>query len=150
MPAPLKSRDEVLGILLRIFRAEGYDGASLAVLSEATGLGKSSLYHYFPGGKEDMANQVLDKVDAWMVEQIVAPLGAAGPPRQRLEHMLEVLTRFYDNGALARSLKPACRVPQPVSAPRMRWSAFRARSWSAKASRMRARFDEPSASCASS
>lgn len=108
MPAPLKSKDEVLKILLSTFRTEGYDGASLAVLAEATGLGKSSLYHYFPGGKEDMANQVLDQVDGWMLEQIVKPLGAKAPPQARLDHMLDALARFYDDGARACILGRMC------------------------------------------
>jgi hypothetical protein len=28
-------------------------------------LGKGSLYHFFPGGKEDMAKAVLDEVAVW-------------------------------------------------------------------------------------
>ena len=32
-----------------VFRDVGYDGASLSILSEATGLKKASLYHRFPG-----------------------------------------------------------------------------------------------------
>ncbi|MEP7000146.1 MAG: helix-turn-helix domain-containing protein, partial [bacterium] len=48
MPAPISSKDEVLDRLLDTFRDRGYEGASLAELSAATGLMKSSLYHYFP------------------------------------------------------------------------------------------------------
>ena len=57
MPAPLLSKEEVLARLMATFRSDGYDGASLAELSQRTGLGKSSLYHYFPGGKAEMATQ---------------------------------------------------------------------------------------------
>ena len=71
MPAAQASRDEVVDRLLTAFRRKGYDGASLADLSAATGLGRSSLYHYFPGGKEEMARAVLDRADAW-------PRGAVG------------------------------------------------------------------------
>jgi TetR/AcrR family transcriptional regulator, lmrAB and yxaGH operons repressor len=108
MPAPLKTKEEVLSILLETFRADGYDGASLATLSEATGLGKSSLYHYFPGGKEDMIHQVLDQVDAWVLAEIVEPLGRPGPPARRLDHMLDVISRFYDHGSLACILGRLC------------------------------------------
>ncbi len=57
MPAPLLPREEVLDRLAAAFRRDGYDGASIARLSAATGLGKASLYHYFPGGKQDMAGR---------------------------------------------------------------------------------------------
>ena len=48
MPAALISRDEVLKRLAVAFRQDGYDGASISRLSASTGLGKASLYHYFP------------------------------------------------------------------------------------------------------
>jgi AcrR family transcriptional regulator len=108
MPAPLKSKEEVISILLDTFRTDGYDGASLATLSEATGLGKSSLYHYFPGGKEDMIHQVLDRVDAWMNAEVVEPLAGPGTPGARLEHMIDVLSRFYRHGAQACILGRLC------------------------------------------
>lgn len=108
MPAALSSKDEVLAILLETFRREGYDGASLAALSKATGLGKSSLYHYFPGGKEDMASQVLDLVDAWMLREIVSPLKGRGTPAERLDRMLEAVSRFYAQGAKACLLGRLC------------------------------------------
>ena len=38
-----------------LFREKGFDGASLSDISESTGLGKSSLYHHFPNGKEEIA-----------------------------------------------------------------------------------------------
>ena len=66
MPASLISKDEVLDRLTKTFRTSGYDGASLARLSESTGIGRSSLYHYFPGGKEEMAQAVLAHANAWL------------------------------------------------------------------------------------
>ena len=70
MPAPSISREEVLNRLTKTFRTYGYDGASLAKLSEATGLGPSSLYHYFPGGKEEMAQAVLNHANVWLEANI--------------------------------------------------------------------------------
>lgn len=94
-------RDEVVQRLLEVFREHGYDGASLAQLSRASGLGKSSLYHYFPGGKEDMARAVLEAVDRWMEENVLAPLAAPGPPAQRLSRMVAALDGLYDGGRAA-------------------------------------------------
>src|SRR5678815_2126642 len=78
------SKDEVIAILVETFRRDGYDGASIATLSKATGLGKSSLYHYFPGGKVDMATQVLAAVQDWIERRMVATLTGGGTPRARL------------------------------------------------------------------
>ena len=47
-------REAAIAALAEVFRERGYEGASLAALSEASGLGKASLYHFFPKGKEEM------------------------------------------------------------------------------------------------
>ena len=77
MPAPLISRNEVVDRLLAVFQRLGYDGASLAELSHATGLGKSSLYHYFPNGKEEMALAVLRNVHCWIEQNARVGVGVA-------------------------------------------------------------------------
>ena len=52
-------RADVLPMLGEVFREHGFEGASLAAITARTGLGKGSLYHFFPGGKEEMAAAVL-------------------------------------------------------------------------------------------
>ncbi|WP_376781775.1 TetR/AcrR family transcriptional regulator [Rhizobium rhizoryzae] len=49
-------------------------GASLAVISNATGLGKGSLYHLFPNGKEEMVRVVLAEIEQWFQEAVYSPL----------------------------------------------------------------------------
>ena len=98
MPAPLIPRDEVVDRLSEVFQRLGYDGASLAELSRGTGLGKSSLYHYFPNGKEEMALSVLRRVHAWIEENAIAPLHGQGSPKERLERMLRALDSHYAGG----------------------------------------------------
>ena len=76
MPPALLSRQEVIERLMLVVRRCGYDGASLAKLSKATGLGKSSLYHYFPAGKDDMVRAVLDHVGSQLRDGLFVPLRA--------------------------------------------------------------------------
>lgn len=84
--------------LLRLFRQHGYDGATLAKISEATGLGKASLYHHFPGGKDEMVETVLDYLAGWMEQNIVQPLQSPGDPVARLRSMGERLKDVYEGG----------------------------------------------------
>ena len=98
MPDALLPRDEVVARILTVFRDFGFDGASLAELSKATGLGRSSLYHYFPGGKDEMAVAVLERIDTWMRERALAALTGAGTPQARLRKMLDLLDEFYVGG----------------------------------------------------
>ena len=109
MPAPLKTRDEAVGELLELFRRSGYDGTSLSDITNAVGLGKSSLYNYFPGGKAEMAGAVLELVDDWLAKEIVGPLGDRGAlPEKRLERMLQKLDAFYEGGKKACILERLC------------------------------------------
>jgi TetR/AcrR family transcriptional regulator, lmrAB and yxaGH operons repressor len=108
MRAPRITREEVLDRLLETFRASGYDGASLAALSDATGLGRSSLYHHFPNGKEDMAHQVVEHLNQQLERQLLVPLRAAGPAEARLDAMIAVLDAFYDGGRKACLLERLC------------------------------------------
>ena len=98
MPAPLITKEEVLNRLLHAFRTYGYDGATLTLLSEATGLKRASLYHYFPGGKEEMGRAVLGHAGAWFRTHIIDPLYTPGDPQERLTAMVEKLDTFYRQG----------------------------------------------------
>ncbi len=98
MPVQKVPREEVVRRLLGVFRAHGYEGASLAMIAEKTGLQKASLYHLFPGGKEEMATAVLDSIGAYMEEKVLKPLRGEGSPRERLEAMIEKVSAFYQGG----------------------------------------------------
>src|SRR5262249_54431585 len=101
MPAPILPKDEVLERLLNKFRERGYEGASLAGLSAATGVMKSSLYHHFPGGKVDMAEQVLAYLEARLVADVYSPLGSSQSPAKKLGAMLDAIDAFYEGGRKA-------------------------------------------------
>jgi TetR/AcrR family transcriptional regulator, lmrAB and yxaGH operons repressor len=127
MPAPLISKAEVLERVMNTFRESGYDGASLAELSERTGLGKSSLYHYFPGGKEDMAEQVLAHLASQLEQALFAPLALRKAPQAKLDALLDALDAFYDGGRKACLLERLAasvrreRFQQPLSLAFERW-----------------------------
>jgi len=98
MPAALMPREEVVERLMQVVRRHGYDGASLAELSKATGLGRSSLYHYFPDGKDDMVRAVLEQLEQGLRALIFEPLRGPEPPRRRLEQMIKAVNTYYRGG----------------------------------------------------
>jgi TetR/AcrR family transcriptional regulator, lmrAB and yxaGH operons repressor len=91
-------RADALPALAEVFREHGYEGASLSLISEATGLGKGSLYHFFPGGKEEMAAAVLAEVDAWFRTRVFAPLREAGRPEDGVAAMLDAVDGYFRSG----------------------------------------------------
>ena len=98
MPPALLSREEVIERLMLALRRHGYDGASLSELSRMTGLGKSSLYHYFPAGKDDMVRAVLEHLRRQLRQTVFDPLRAPGPAAHRVEQMAGTLKAYYRGG----------------------------------------------------
>lgn len=92
------ARDDILAALAEVFRAHGYEGATLALISEATGLGKGSLYNFFPGGKEQMANEVLAAIDRWFVDRIYAPLRTPSDPAKGIADMYAATSNYFRSG----------------------------------------------------
>ncbi|PSR13364.1 TetR/AcrR family transcriptional regulator [filamentous cyanobacterium CCP3] len=84
--------------LLDLFRQYGYDGVSLSKISEATGLGKASLYHHFPGGKDDMVETVLVALEQFLEKTIQEGLAGEGDALTRLTRMSDRIRDGYDHG----------------------------------------------------
>ena len=93
-----QSRDEIVRKLFDLFRHRGFEGAALSDISEATGLGRSSLYHHFPGGKDEMVAAVADFAHGQIEQNILAPLAGEGPLADRVAAMLETTSAMYDCG----------------------------------------------------
>lgn len=87
---------DLLPALGECFRDHGYEGASLARITEATGLGKGSLYHFFPGGKEEMLSTVLAEIDGWFEREVFAPL-RTGQPGGALA-MIDAVDAYFHSG----------------------------------------------------
>ncbi|MGL6340695.1 MAG: TetR/AcrR family transcriptional regulator [Waterburya sp.] len=92
------SKEKLILQLLELFRRYGYEGATLSKISQFTGLGKASLYHHFPGGKEDMVNAVLEYSENWLEEKILKPMRAQNNPRDRLNEICDRVNELYQGG----------------------------------------------------
>jgi len=98
VPRVVAEREDVLPTLAEIFREHGFEGASLSLIGRRTGLGKSSLYHFFPGGKEEMAAAVLKNIEAWFEANIFLPLEKEADPHRALENMLRAVEAYFQSG----------------------------------------------------
>jgi len=100
MPAALdaKERAEIVDRLFVVFRDRGYEGTSLADLSAATGLGKSSLYHHFPRGKEQMAEVVLERGKTFIQAAVVDVAQSDEPLKVRIRKIAAAFDQIYAGG----------------------------------------------------
>jgi AcrR family transcriptional regulator len=88
---------DVVPLVAEVFRELGYEGASLGRITARTQISKGSLYHFFPGGKAEMAAAILDHVDAWFVDEVFEPL-ETGDPRVAIQTMWARTDAYFRSG----------------------------------------------------
>jgi AcrR family transcriptional regulator len=98
MAKTVAERADVLPVLGEVFREHGFEGASLSLIGERTGLGKGSLYHFFPDGKEEMAAAVLAEIDGWFAAQIFRPLREDPNAAHAIAHMFQAVEDYFKAG----------------------------------------------------
>jgi AcrR family transcriptional regulator len=86
------TRDRLLAATNECFRRRGYNGTSVKHVTEAAGAPVGSLYHFFPGGKDELAEAaLLASGDAYRQLFVMFADAAAGPA--------ELVTDFFDGAA---------------------------------------------------
>jgi TetR/AcrR family transcriptional repressor of lmrAB and yxaGH operons len=97
---PSIEEDELLDLLVSVFREKGFAGTAIGDLSAASGLQRASLYHRFPGGKDEMADVALAQVGQrfrWILEPMRDDPEVAGGIAETARRLGE----FYGAGALS-------------------------------------------------
>ncbi|MEI6426970.1 MAG: TetR/AcrR family transcriptional regulator [Pseudanabaena sp. ELA607] len=92
------SKKQVVMQLMALFRQQGYEGTSLTHIATATGLGRASLYHYFRGGKEEMAAIALEQFQSTLHREVIECLRQERPPKEKLQLMLQGVERLFEQG----------------------------------------------------
>lgn len=95
MAKALLSKEELVEKLVDIFYDYGYDGATLSVISEVTGLRRASIYHHFPNGKVEMAEAVLAHSDRWGAKHVRSMLESELPPDEKIRRMCTAIDEVH-------------------------------------------------------
>ncbi|TWB51056.1 TetR/AcrR family transcriptional regulator [Nitrospirillum viridazoti] len=103
MARTLADRQDVIPVLAEVFRDHGFEGASLSTITARTGLGKGSLYNFFPGGKAEMAEVVLAHIEGWFRTHVFEPLdhadgGQADGSLKAVEAMFQATDAYFRSG----------------------------------------------------
>jgi TetR/AcrR family transcriptional regulator, lmrAB and yxaGH operons repressor len=92
--------DALTQAIFETFRKYGYEGTSIALLSAQTGLKKSSLYHRFPAGKEEMAKTAVRYMQTQIQQKVIVPLLSKNVlPETRFATLIENLQQYFADGA---------------------------------------------------
>ena len=87
---PLSSRDKILDVAEALFARRGFAGVGMREVADASGLGKSSLFHHFKGKTQlyfEALGRVLERID----ERLAPIFAAPGEPAEKLDRVLDSL-----------------------------------------------------------
>ncbi len=122
MTRTISNRATLLSQLGQVFRERGYEGATLSQLAAATGLGKASLYHHFPGGKAEMAEALMRDAVTELQQRAFARLAGPEPPAERLQAFINGFADYLERaggqcllGVLALTAEPQPREHPPLT-----------------------------------
>lgn len=91
-------KSQLLALLQPTFTQYGFNGASIARLATATGLGKASLYHHFPGGKNEIAGVLLRQAVEQLQSKVFVSQGKRSSPGERLAGVVDRFAEYCDDG----------------------------------------------------
>jgi TetR/AcrR family transcriptional regulator, lmrAB and yxaGH operons repressor len=101
VPRPPSIDDHALvDLIVSVFREKGFTGTAIGDLSTASGLQRASLYHRFPGGKEQMAGVVLTTIGERFA-RILEPMRDDPDVARGVAETAQRLGEFYGAGALS-------------------------------------------------
>jgi len=94
---PSGSKARIETVSSELLARRGYNGMGLKAVSEAAGLPYGSIYHHFPGGKEEIAASAIGSVGT-VVGGLLETLFASRPPDKAVRAMFD-----HMSGRLAAS-----------------------------------------------
>jgi TetR/AcrR family transcriptional repressor of lmrAB and yxaGH operons len=90
---PKSTRERVLETTCDLLEVQGYHATGLNQIIEESGTPKGSLYYYFPGGKEALAAEAIQKTGEEVEARIVESLDAVTDPARAVRCFIKTLAR---------------------------------------------------------
>jgi AcrR family transcriptional regulator len=91
-----RRREEILGAATRIFARDGYDKTDLQVLADTMGVGKGTLYRYFPT-KRDLFLAAADRGMVRLRTRIDEAVKKKSDPLEQVAAAIRAYLEFFDD-----------------------------------------------------
>jgi TetR/AcrR family transcriptional regulator, lmrAB and yxaGH operons repressor len=103
---PSSSRDRLLDSAVDLLQRQGYHGTGLNELLERSGAPRGSLYHYFPGGKEQIGAEAVARAG----DQVAAAIAHLLRAKPSVAEAVEALAGLLAAGLEASEFERGCPV----------------------------------------
>ena len=91
-----KQRDALIWAAAKLFHRQGYSGTGLRDILAASGAARGSLYHYFPGGKEEIGAAAVAAAGGLVTETLAELARQADSPVDFLRCYTGMLVRWLE------------------------------------------------------
>ncbi|WP_424746376.1 TetR/AcrR family transcriptional regulator [Mycobacterium sp.] len=109
VPRPDRSRAALIDTAGTLFRRQGYAATGLNQILDDAGVKAGSLYHHFPGGKQELAAAVVESAGAQIERVLRAALADDAPVAAVVDRWLDMLA-----AGLAADCRDGCPV-EPIA-----------------------------------
>lgn len=89
-----RQRQALIWAAAKLFRRKGYSGTGLRDILAASGAARGSLYHYFPGGKEQIGAEAVTAAGGLVTETFTELAEQADSPADFLRRYTDLLAQW--------------------------------------------------------
>ena len=119
VPRPDRHRAQLIAATGRLLRRQGYSGTSVSDFLDAAGAANGSMYHHFPGGKEELASAAIraagENVEAALLSAFDATDDVVAATQRTIDGMIAALEADPRDGCpVAPSALDAAGVSEPL------------------------------------
>ena len=95
-PPKSKQRQTMVWAAAKLFRRQGYNGTGLRDILAASGAARGSLYHHFPGGKEEIGAAAVTAAGGLVTETFRELANVSDSPADFLRRYTDLLVRWLE------------------------------------------------------
>jgi TetR/AcrR family transcriptional regulator, lmrAB and yxaGH operons repressor len=99
----VSTRDRMIGATITLMRRSGFSGAGINEVIRESGAPKGSLYHYFPGGKEQLATEALLDYSRGVLAFMDAAMANETAAAAKVKALFGALARRLETGEFQSS-----------------------------------------------
>jgi len=92
---PARRQEEILEAAAQLFAEQGFAGADVQGLADRLGVGKGTIYRYFPS-KEALFRAAVDRGMRGLNEYVEARVADVSDPLERIEHAILAFLVYFD------------------------------------------------------
>ena len=96
MPKRTDAKERMIRTASDLFRARGYHGVGLAEILEESGAPKGSFYHHFPGGKDELAVEVIGSGGRFIGKLIDRAFEEAGSINEAVDGLVDRIALAFE------------------------------------------------------